>query len=97
MIRIKEIGLLKRAIKEEKDEAVKGVLIMSLRALRMRVLGLVLNSLSIVLIIVGFVFWDFMGFWLTDIHGALTGIFLLGTVQMIRSIILQRKHAANNR
>lgn len=79
MIRIKEIDLLKRAIKEEKDEAVKGVLIMSLRALRMRVLGLVLNTTATIGIVLGFILYDRLGFWLTDIHGALTGIFLLGT------------------
>lgn len=87
---INSMRLLKRSVKAEKDPEVKMVLQQALRAQMISFLFLILNCISIVLITIGYIFCNRMGFWFTHLHGALTGIFVLGTVKWLY-------YARNNR
>lgn len=55
------------------------------------IIGLIINSLAIILITLGFFFNTSMGFIVTELHGALTGIFLLGIIVDVSARFFNRK------
>lgn len=93
---IKDYRNLKLASKREGDQEVKDGLEVMIKALRMKIIGTVINSLALVLIFVGFIFNSSMPYLLILFHGALTGIFLLGIILDIINAINRRRNKGSS-
>lgn len=76
---------------DEYDDEIKAILADHRKQYRRKAIGLALNSLALGLIVIGFIYNASMPYLLVEAHGAITGIFTLGTVLYIRDHVLPGK------